>query len=51
MKIHFVVVGGSLTGYASALTLCKVGHRVTVLDIEDEVESVSAFDAHNWVRT
>ncbi|KAI0700907.1 hypothetical protein BC835DRAFT_1325529 [Cytidiella melzeri] len=39
MKIHFVVVGGSLTGYGCALTLCRAGHSVTVLDVEDKLEA------------
>lgn len=40
LRIHFLIVGGSFTGYASALTLCRAGHRVTVLDIGDKVETV-----------
>ncbi|KAI0812477.1 hypothetical protein BC629DRAFT_1589237 [Irpex lacteus] len=39
LRIHFLIVGGSFTGYASALTLCRAGHRVTVLDVEDKVET------------
>ncbi|KAI0093314.1 hypothetical protein BDY19DRAFT_903077 [Irpex rosettiformis] len=39
LKIHFLVVGGSLAGYASALSLCRAGHSVTVLDVEDKVET------------
>lgn len=41
MKIHFLVVGGSISGLASAIALCRAGHNVTVLDVEEEAEAVS----------
>jgi thioredoxin reductase len=41
MKIQFVVVGGSVAAYASALALSRVGHRVVVLVVEDKYEVVS----------
>jgi thioredoxin reductase len=41
MKIQFVVVGGSVAAYASALALSRVGHSVVVLVVEDKYEVVS----------
>lgn len=33
--LHFLIVGGGLAGLASAISLCRAGHRATVFEQTD----------------
>ncbi|KAI0753971.1 hypothetical protein C8Q80DRAFT_1216279 [Daedaleopsis nitida] len=35
LSIEFVIIGGSLTGFCSAISLARAGHKVTLFDITD----------------
>ncbi|EKM54065.1 uncharacterized protein PHACADRAFT_162446 [Phanerochaete carnosa HHB-10118-sp] len=37
LRIHFLVIGTTAAGLASAIALRRAGHRVTVLDVEDQI--------------
>lgn len=42
LPIDFLVVGGGVSGLASAIALTRVGHRVTVLERDATVDHVSS---------
>lgn len=45
LPIDFVIVGGSISGLSAAIALTRIGHKVTVIDIDDPFKPVSFFFA------
>lgn len=41
MRIHFLVIGGTVSGLSCGIALCRAGHNVTILEVEDELDQVS----------
>ena len=44
--IEFIIVGGSLSGLASAISLASRGHKVTVLDDSPDFFHVRLYALH-----
>ncbi len=43
LPIDFVIVGGGITGFSTAIALRRVGHRVLVLEKDEDVNQVRLF--------
>lgn len=41
LPIDFIVIGGGTSGLCSAISLSRIGHRVTLLEQSDDFEEVS----------
>ncbi|MEM7288613.1 MAG: FAD-dependent oxidoreductase [Actinomycetota bacterium] len=48
--VHSVIVGGGVSGLGAALTLSRLGHRVTVLERDDTAMPDSPETAFDWDR-
>lgn len=47
LKISFIIIGATACGLASAITLRRAGHEVTLLEAEDPIVNVSvSIQAH-----